>query len=226
MTISVIRTIILYILVLILMRIMGKRQISDLQTSELVVTLLISNIAVIPMQDPTLPLVSGVIPIILLVGMEVLMSYFMMKNTKFRSLICGRPQIVIWEGKPDRERMKLLRMTTEDLFEQLRQQGVFALSDVRYAIIETNGTLSVMKKATKDTVTPEQLQLKNVHSEFEIVVISDGVIAENSMKLCHISQTQLQNILTKEKINAKDIFIMTLTPTHKYNIIKKQECSS
>ncbi len=223
MTISLIRTVILYILILVMVRVMGKRQISDLQTSELVVTLLISNMAVIPMQDPTLPLVSGAVPIMLLVGFEVLLSYFMTKNTKFRSFVCGRPQVVIWEGKPDRERMKLLRMTTEDLSEQLRQQGVFALSDVQYAIVETNGTLSVMKKAVKDTVTAEQMKLKDVHAEFELIVISDGELAPHSMQLCQITENQLRKILDKEKVKQKDIFIMTLTPTHQYKIIRKQE---
>ena len=224
MAVSIIRTVILYLLILTMVRIMGKRQISDLQTSELAVTLIISNIAVIPMQEPTLPLISGVIPILLLVGLELLISYLMLKNTKFRSIVCGKPQVVIWEGKPDRTKMKLLRMTTEDLVEQLRQQGIFAISDVQYAIIETNGTLSVMKKPLKDTVTAEQLKVKNISAEFEIVVISDGELAESSLQLCNATSQQIQNILSNEEIKQNDVFIMTLTPTHKYNIITKEEC--
>ena len=121
--------------------------------------------------------------------------------------------------------MKLLRMTTEDLSEQLRQQGIFALSDVQYAVIETNGTLSVMKKAMKDTVTPEQMKLKDVSAEFELIVISDGEIAEHSLKLCQMTENQLKKILVKEKVRQEDIFIMTLTPSHVYHIIKKQEFS-
>ena len=117
MTISVIRTLILYVVVLVMIRVMGKRQISELQTSELVVTLLISNIAVIPMQDTSLPLLSGVVPILLLVGCEIILSWLMLKNSAFRALVCGKPQIIISNGTVNQKKMKLLRISTEDLME-------------------------------------------------------------------------------------------------------------
>ncbi len=222
MSISVIRTLILYVLILIMMRIMGKRQISDLQTNELVVTLLISNIAVIPMQDPSLPLLSGVVPIMLLVACEVTISFLMLKNAKFRRLVCGKPQIIISNGIIDQKKMKLLRMSTEDLMEQLRQEGVFAIEDVKYAVVETNGKLSVLKKAFKDTVTAEQMNITNATNTFEVVVISDGELAECSMELCGITKEWLNKTLRKNNIIAKDIFIMTATSDHKYSIIKKE----
>lgn len=222
MTISVIRTLILYVLILIMVRLMGKRQISDLQTSELVVTLLISNIAVIPMQDTSLPLLSGVVPILLLVGSEILISFLMLKNYRFRQLICGKPQIVISNGVIDQKKMRELRISTEDLGEQLRQEGVFAISDVKYAIIETNGKLSVMKKALKDSVTAEQMNISNPTADFEVVIISDGEIAKSSMEFYGLDKEWVKKTLRKNQTELKDVFIMTVTADHKYNIIKKE----
>lgn len=222
MAVSVIRTIILYAVILVMLRIMGKRQISELQTSELVVTLLISNIAVIPMQEPTLPLISGVIPIMLLVGCEIVISVIMMKSSKFRGMVCGHPQVIIENGVIDQKKMKLLRMTTEDLTEQLRQAGVFSLSDVEYAIVETNGNLSVLKKVIKDNVTAEQLGLKEERISFEFVVISDGELAENSMRLCGVDRKWIENKLNKSGMNMEDVFIMTVNLEHGYSIIKKE----
>lgn len=222
MTISVIRTLILYLLILIMIRVMGKRQISELQTSELVVTLLISNIAVIPMQDTSLPLLSGIVPILLLVACEVILSWLMLKNSSFRGLVCGKPQIVISNGTINQKKMKLLRISTEDLMEQLRQAGVFALGDVKYAILETNGKLSVLKKPEKETVTAEQMNIKKFDDEFEVVIISDGEIAEGSMNVCGITKSWLDKTLKKNGITAKEVFIMTANKEHSYNIIKKE----
>ncbi|MEE0266253.1 MAG: DUF421 domain-containing protein [Acutalibacteraceae bacterium] len=221
MTISVIRTIVLYVVVLIMMRIMGKRQISDLQTSELVVTLLISNIAVIPMQDTSLPLLSGVVPILLLVACEVILSWVMLKNSSFRSLICGKPQIIIDNGTLNQSKMRILRISTEDLMEQLRQAGVFTLTDVKYAIVETNGKLSVLKKPEKESVTAEQMRITDYSDDFEVVIISDGEIAEGSMSVFGITQSWVNKILKKNKIDLKDVFIMTVNSERSYNIIKK-----
>lgn len=222
MSVYVIRTLLLYVLVLVMMRIMGKRQISDLQTNELVVTLLISNIAAIPIQDTSLPLLSGAIPIILLVACEILVSFLMLKNGKFRRLICGKPQIIIHDGTIDQKKMKLLRISTEDLMEQLRQEGIFAIEDVRYAVIETNGMLSVLKKPDKDSVTAEQLSINNATNDFEVVIISDGELAEDSMNLCGITKEWLNGILTENNLTKEDVFIMTATSELKYNIVKKE----
>ena len=143
MFISLIRTVILYAMIIIAVRIMGKRQISQLQTSELVVTMLISDLAVIPMQDSGQPLFSGLIPIFVLIALEVLLSVIMLKSGRLRRVICGKPVVVIEDGKILQKNMKELRMSIEDLFEQLRQKDVFSLKEVAYAIVETNGAMSV-----------------------------------------------------------------------------------
>lgn len=177
MTISLIRTLLLYVMIIAAVRIMGKRQISELQTSELVVTLLISDIAAIPMQNTGQPLSSGIIPILVLVSCEIAASFFMVKNSRFRKLVAGKPQVVINNGTVDQAQMKRLRMSTEDLSEQLRQMNVFSIQDVAYAIVETNGKLSVMKKPEKDQVSASMLGIAVPDHGIDAVVISDGELS-------------------------------------------------
>lgn len=222
MLISVIRTLILYTVIIIAVRLMGKRQISDLQTSELVVTLLISDIAAIPMQNTAQSLLSGFIPILILVLCEIVLSVLMIKNSKFRKLICGKPQIVIFNGKVDQRQMKRLRISTEDLMEQLRQEDVFALEDVEYAIIETNGKMSVLKKPSKNPPSAELLGLDPPDDEFEAVVINDGDISACSLRICEISKAWIDSVLEENKIKQKDVFMMTVNRNREYNIIMRE----
>lgn len=223
MTISLIRTILLYIVIIAAVRLMGKRQISELQTSELVVTLLISDIAAIPMQDTGQPLVSGFIPIAVLVVCEIVVSAFMVKSGKFRRLICGRPIVVINNGKVDRKEMRRLRLTTEDLFEDLRQKDVFSIEDVAYAIIETNGKMSVIKKPDKETPTTGMLGIVVPDTGIETVVVSDGVISDFSATLCNKSRAWVEGVLRGKNVDLKDVFIMTANTKGDFNIIKKEK---
>ena len=222
LAVSLIRTVLLYILIVLALKITGKRQISELQTSELVVTLLISNIATIPMQNPGQPLVSGVIPIIVLVALEVIVSVLMLKSSKFRKLICGSPVVLIKEGKIMQNELKMLRMTVEDLFEELRQMDVFSIEDVDYAIAETNGTLSVLKKQEKQPPSASTLGIKTQNEGIEAVVVSDGEISDFSLGLCGLSKKWLEGILQDEKISLGEIFIMTANKNKIYKIIKKE----
>ncbi len=223
MIISLIRTLLLYALIIVAIRLMGKRQISDLQTSELVVTFLISNIASIPMQNASIPLFTGLIPIIVLVVCEIVLSNIMLKSCKFRKFICGNPLIIINHGKINQKVMKELRMSTEDLFEQLRQLNIFKLEDVDFAIIETNGQLSIMKKPNKQQVDAGMLGLKISAQELETVVISDGEISESSLSLCNLTKNWVQNVLKEKNLALKDVFIMTADKSKNFNIIKKED---
>ncbi len=202
---------------------MGKRQISELQTSELVVTLLISDIASIPMQDSGQPLASGFIPILVLVMCEIVVSGLMLKSSKFRKMVCGRPLIVINDGKVDQKEMRRLRMTTEDLVEQLRQKDVFSIEDIAYAIVETNGKMSVIKKPDKEQPTAGMLGVALPDTGIEAVVISDGVISDFSLKLCSKSREWLDGVLRGKNVKPEEIFIMTANRTGDFNIIKKDE---
>lgn len=222
MTITLIRTILLYIIVIICLRLMGKRQISELQPSELVVTLLISDIASIPMQNTAQPLLSGVLPIILLVSCELIISTLMVKSMKFRRFVCGKPIVVINDGKVQQDEMKRLRMTTEDLSEQLRQMNVFNISDVAFAIIETNGKMSVMKKATEEPPSAKDLGIVVPDESLYTVVVSDGEFSDYSLQLTGISRDWIQGVLKGKKINLEDVFIMTANKKKDFTIIKKE----
>ena len=223
MAVALIRTIVLYAFIIFAIKMMGKRQISDLQTSELVITILISNIAAIPMQNTAQPLLTGIIPILVLICCEILASFLMLKNLKIRQLICGKPIIVINEGKIDQKAMEYLRLSTEDLSEQLRQLDVFSLDDVWFAIMETNGQMSVMKKSEKQPPDAMALKLKVPNGELETVVVSDGIISESSLQRCDLSKDWLSEIFEKEKVKLEDIFIMTAKKSKQYKIIKKEK---
>ena len=202
---------------------MGKRQISELQTSELVVTLLISDIAAIPMQDTGQPLVSGLFPIGILVFCEIVISVLMIKMPRFRRVICGKPVVVINSGKLDQTALKNLRMSIEDLTEQLREKDVFALEDVAYALVETNGKLSVIKKAPQSTVTAGMLAIALPEQGIEAVVISDGSISDFSLKLIRKSRGWLEGVLRGKNLQKEDIFLMTADTSGKFYIIKKEK---
>lgn len=222
MIISFIRTIIIYILIMISVRIMGKRQISQLQTTELVATLLISDLAVIPMQDSGQPLTSGLIPIILLVSLELLVSIVMVKSGKFRAVICGKPVFIIKDGEILQKELQDLRMSVEDLFEQLRANDVFSIKEVKYAIVETNGSLSIMKKNDYDLPKNMDMNIKLEEEPIELVVISDGEICNSSLKICKKDKEWLGEIVERENLDIRDIFIMTANETGSYNIVERK----
>ncbi len=219
---SLIRTLIMYAAILISVRLMGKRQISQLQTSELVVTLLISELAVMPIQQHQDPLWNGLVPMVVLVACEILVSLGMLKSGRFRQAVCGSPMVVIENGRVLQDQLRRLRMSTEDLFEELRQAGAFALEDVAYAIVETNGHLSVLKKAAADSLTPKQAGVKAPQEALEVVVVSDGQISRKSLALCGHDPAWLRGQLSAQGAQLSDVFIMTVRTDGKQMLIRKQ----
>ena len=222
MIISIIRTILLYAFVVLAVRLMGKRQISEMQPSELVITLIVSEIAAIPMQNTSQPLLSGIIPVIVLVALEIAASVLMMKSGKFRKMMCGSPIVVIRDGKILQNEMRRLRLTTEDLCVQLRQQDIFSIEDVQYCIVATNGKVSVLEKPQKRTPSADDLKVKIKDNKIETVVVSDGQILDNSLKLCGNNKEDVYKILKSEHTRLKDVFLMTLDALGKYNIVQKE----
>ena len=222
MIISIIRTILLYAFVVLAVRLMGKRQISEMQPSELVITLIVSEIAAIPMQNTSQPLLSGIIPVMVLVALEIAASVLMMKSGKFRKIMCGSPIVVIRDGKILQNEMRRLRLTTEELCVQLRQQDIFSIEDVQYCIVETNGKVSVLEKPQKRTPSADDLKVKIKDNKIETVVVSDGQILDNSLKLCGKNKDDVYKILKSEHTRLKDVFLMTLDALGKYNIVQKE----
>ena len=222
MLVSMLRTIILYILILVALRVMGKRQISQMQASELVVTLLLSELAVLPIQNHEEPLIEGLLPMVVLTVFELLIAMLMLKSNHFRDWVCGKPVVLIEKGKLNQKTMRKLRMTTEDLTEQLRQKDVFFLEDVQYAVIETNGTLSVVKYDQEDYLTPKQAGIKVNDRGIEAVVVTDGVMSRNSIKLVGQTEDWVMDKVREQHLDIRDVFIMTADTKGRFKIIPQE----
>lgn len=221
MFVTLIRTVILYVFAIASVRIMGKRQIGELQPSDLVVTLLISQIISIPIQDTDIPLVNTLIPIFLLVGFEILTSVFNMKSIKFRSFMQGNPVVIINDGVLNQKLLKELRFTVDDLLESLRQKDVFDISQVQYAIVETNGQLSVLLKPEHDTVTRDDLNLNPEPQGYKCPVIIDGKIITQDFNICNTDKKKIEKITKKEKLQINEILLMTVDVAGNHTIIRK-----
>ncbi len=206
MAVTLLRTLILYIVIMVAMRIMGKRQVGDMQPSDLVVSLLISEIAAMPIDNIDRPIVNGIIAVFLLVFLETALACISLKSGKLRRAVNGASVIIINRGKVDRSALKRLRITTDELLEALRGQGIFDISTVQYAIIEPNGQLSVLEKSGGSLAVP---------------VICDGKMQTHFMESAGISKHEVNSALKKRGISAEDVFIMTLDGDGKAFIIKE-----
>lgn len=218
---TVIRTIILYVVVTIAIRLMGKRQIGDMQPNELVVTLLISEIAAIPLQDNNQPVFIGVIAVLILVFLEIIISILSMKSFFIRKLLNGKSVVIIKNGIIDQQAMRNVRMTVIDLIELLRNKDVFNISDVAFAVLEVNGNLSVLLNKDAQTVSVKDVELSLPNEALSLPVISDGKVIHESLKALQIDLKKFNSIIKKEKTAVKNIFLMTLDRQGNHTIITK-----
>ena len=217
MLIVFVRTLILYVIIVVVLRLMGKRQIGQLQPSELVVALIIADLAAVPMANVGIPLINGIIPIITLFIMEELLSYLCLKSEGARGLISGKPSILIERGTIIEKELRRVRYNLNDLLEQLRLKNFSNLEDIDYAILETSGQLSVIPKAENKPVTIKDLNIKPTAQNLPVTVIIDGrTISDNLFKI-GLSTDWLANELKKNKIkSAKDVFFAYLNPEKKF----------
>lgn len=209
MSVVLIRSLILYLLVIFAVRLMGKRQLGELQPSELVITILVSNIATLPLEDVDIPMIVGVTPILALVCFEVIISWITLRSPMVRKLISGSPKVVISNGIIDRQIMRELRFSVDDLTMALRGQGIFDLAEVQYAIVETTGNMSVMKKQPDDTPTRKESGIVQRAADPPRLVISDGRLIEAAMTAAELTDSELKKILHMAKIKQSEVFIMT-----------------
>ena len=223
MIISVFRTIILYFFVTLGIRLMGKRQIGDMQPNELVVTLLISEIAAIPLQDTTQPILNGIVAIFMLVILEIAASVITMKSFFMRKLLSGKSAVIIKNGEIDQTAMKNVRMTVLDLVELLRGQNVFDISTVAFAVLEVNGDLSVLLKSSKQPVTAGDIAVKKNPEGLQLPVISDGMIVKESLKALEITEKDITDRLSGNGLNVNEVFLMTLDRYDNFSIVKKRD---
>lgn len=211
MFIVMLRTIILYFLVVLTMRSMGKRQIGQLQPFELVIAIMISELASLPMQDTRIPLLHGIIPIITLLILEIILSVLQLKSEKSRSILCGEPTILINKGKIDVKAMRNQRININDLMEELRLKNFFNVEDVEYAILETSGQLSLIPKTPLSAPTKQDLNINAKQETIPVTLISDGKVNIKNLSIIHKDANWLMNTLKKNGIaSPKEVFLALL----------------
>ena len=217
MLIVFIRGIIVYGLVTFATRIMGKRQLGELSPSELVITILISNIATLSMEDPSISMITGIVPILTLVCVDVLVSYAALKSRRFRHIISGRPKIIISKVLAE------LRFTVDDVCASLRSSGIFDITQVQYAVVETTGTISVLQKADELPLTPKSLDARQPEEDPPQVLISDGDLIQSSETRMFISEEELRRELKRKHLEPKDVLICLAYSDKRLKIIAKEK---
>ena len=217
-----VRAIILYILVLIVMRFMGKREIGQLQPFELAISIMIADLATIPMSEPGIPITNGAIPIFGLLIMHLLISLTNMKSIKLREIICGKPSILIYHGKIDEKNMKKERFTINELEERLRGDNVFNISDVEYAILETSGQISVIQKPNKRNATPEDFNIMPEYEGIAYDLVVDGKVMKDNLKKIDKDYTWLNNKLIEFKMKPEETLLATLDGKGNFFCQKKE----
>jgi len=219
-----IRTLILYILIMLSLRLLGKRQIGELEPGELVLTMMLSDLATVPMQDFGIPLLAGVIPIMTLLILSLLLSQLSLHNLRFRALVCGTPAVLIQNGQVQQETLRKNRYTLDELLEELREQGIASIADVKYAILENSGQLSVFPWAKKQPPTAEQLGVE-VEDDvvLPIILINDGRLLRNSLNTCGKDMLWLQDTLRQKGFSSpQQIFLLTLDENGQTYLIPKE----
>ena len=223
MTIAFIRTLILYLVIIIALRIMGKRQVGELSPSELVVTILISELAAIPMQDTGIPLISGIVPILTLLALEIIVSTITLKSNKCRRIIIGQSSMLINNGIINQAEMKRLRLTLHELLEELRLKDYPDIKQVRYAILETSGKLTVIPYPQYETPTCEDLNLPGTDNALPLAIISDGSIIQENLSKLKKDEKWLNQLLKKRGYsNIKNIFLLQVDENENITLIPKE----
>jgi len=222
MAATLIRTIILYFTVIISIRLMGKRQIGELQPGELVITILISECAAAPIQDLNRPIINGIMAILALVILELLISAIALKWPLARRAIDGHPLIVIRDGIIDQKALKNLRLSVNDLMEELRIQGYFFIQDIAFAIVETNGKLSIMLKPEKQPANASMVNNVQPYNGLPSIVVNDGSYNQQGIDECGITKREIQKYLKNKRLELKNVLLMTVDEKKNILHIKKE----
>ncbi|MBQ7034217.1 MAG: DUF421 domain-containing protein [Clostridia bacterium] len=222
MLVGVMRCIILYCAVIVAVRIMGKRQIGELQPSELVVTIMMSELAALPLQDLNIPLVWGIIPMFLMAALELLMSFFTLKSLRFRAFFYGRPVLLIYQGKIHQNELLRTRVSMEDIMEAMRGSGILAIEDIQMAVLETNGTLSIIPKPQMAPPTAKDMNIPVADSGgIPAIIVMDGHCVDRNMKMKGVDHKQLAGILKGYQVLLKDVFMLTIDDKGKTFLVKR-----
>lgn len=210
MLITFFRAIVLYIIVLIVMRLMGKREIGQLQPFELAISIMIADLASLPMTETGVPISNGIIPILGLLVMHLVISMLNMKSTKIREIICGKPSILIFRGKVDEKVLKKERFTINELEERLRDNNIFNIGDVEYAVLETSGQVTVIPKPNKRSTTPEDFNMEPKYEGIPYDLVVDGKVMYKNLEKLGKNYVWLQKQTEKFGIKPEEALIVTI----------------
>lgn len=227
MFVVLIRTVALYLFIVVGIRLLGKHQIGQLEPSELVLTLIIADLASVPMQDNGIPLLSGLIPIMVLLALSSILSILCTKSIRFRALLCGRPSVVVENGQVVEAELRKNRLTLDELMEELRIQGYAGFQSIKFALLETNGQLSVLPFAAEKPATAAQMGVPTRETGLPVVLISDGRLLEHNLKGAGYEHNWLEKQLAVHGLHSpRQAFLLTVDEGGNTYCVPKKEVES
>ena len=223
MILSYVRTIILYTALILAIRLMGKRQIGQMEPSEFVVAMLVADLASIPMQNNAIPLINGLMPILIVMGLELILSHLSLKSVRLRKLLCGKPVILIDNGKVIQENLHRTQVTLDELSGHLREKNVLDIQTVQFAILETNGSLSVFPYPAEQPANARDAGVKASKQYLPITVVSDGILLTDNLKKAKKDGAWLHRVLRERNATLEGTWLLTVDEVgHLYYIPKER----
>ena len=222
MILSYTRTIILYLTMIVVIRLMGKRQIGQMEPSEFVVSMMVANLATIPMEDDGIALFAGLVPILTILGVELILSYLNLKNSKIRKLLCGKPVILIENGNILQQNLRKTRISLDELTGHLREKDVLDIRAVQYAILETNGNLSVFPYPKEKPASAKDAGIQVRQQSLPITIVSDGELMAHNLKLAKKDEKWLKSILEQHHTSLQDTWLLTVDKCNHVTFFRKE----
>ena len=219
----ILRTGLMYSVLLLTIRLLGKRQLGEMEPSEFVVSMLLANLATIPMEEPDTPVFHGILPIVLVFGAERLIAYISLRSVGIRKFFCGKPVILIENGEISVENLRKTRVNLDELTMHLREKDIFDLSTVKFAILETNGQISTLLYGKDQPPTARDLGTKVKENQLPITLISDGCIMEENLSIAGKDLSWLRRELQKRNCELNNVFLLTIDGGEKVYFVSKKQ---
>ena len=224
MFVLVLRTVFIYCIIVFSMRLMGKKQLGELQPSELVSTILISNLASICIESPEIPIAGSLVPVLMIVSMEILVSALSARRQKLSAFLSGNPKILIRRGVIDQDMLRRLRFSTDDVLEALRGKDIFELEDVELAIVETNGTISVSRRPGAEPVTLDDIAAEKPQDRLpRLPVIVQGELNADALACLELSEEEVTDYLKKQGCDRHDVLLLLCNEERDYQMIRAEK---
>ena len=222
MLLSYVRTILLYLVLIAAIRLMGKRQVGQMEPSEFVVTILVANLASIPMEDGGVPLHTGIVPILTVLGLELILSGLVLRSVKLRRLLCGKPVILIDNGRIRQNNLRRTRITLDELTGQLREKDILEVSTVQYAILETNGNISVFPYPKEQPAPAKEAGVEVKRRYLPVTVIGDGYLYRENLALLGKDENWVRKVLREKDATLQDTWLLTVDQGARVYFVKKE----